>query len=173
MAEALTQKRDTGGADVRAVAADWIARLQAPDLDAAQAADFDAWLSADAANARAYDAALAVTLELEAAAPRIPEALADEPAPRRAGRRAWLIAGGVAAAATIALAVMPYDVLAPTKTETYATAKGEHRTLKLADGSTIEMNAGWRLSVTLERGERRVVLPEGEAVFDVAADKSR
>jgi transmembrane sensor len=169
MAKALTREADTR----RAAAADWIARLQAPDLDAAEAADFDAWLSTDPAHARVYDAALAVTLELEAAAPRIAEALAEEAPVRRPASRAWLIGGGLAAAAALVLAVAPYDLLAPTKTETYATAKGQHRTLKLADGSVIEMNAGSRLSVTLERGERRVALPEGEAVFDVAADKAR
>jgi transmembrane sensor len=166
----------------RAFAADWLVRLQAPDLDEAQAVEFDAWLEADAANARAYDAALAVMLELDAAAPEIlPKILGDiqsAPARRPGGarhntsRRGWLAAGGLAAAAAVALAILPFSALAPTA-QSFTTGKGEHRTVKLADGSTIELNAGSKLSVTLGRHDRHVVMPEGEAVFDVAADKAR
>jgi transmembrane sensor len=174
MSEALIR-----GDDVRrASAADWLVRLQAVDLDEAQAVEFDAWLGADAANARAYDAALAVMLELEAAAPEILDGIQTAPARRpggarpNTGKRGWLIAGGLAAAAALALAVMPFGAIAPA-TQSFATAKGEHRTVKLADGSTLELNAGTRLSVTLGRHDRHVVMPEGEAVFDVAADKAR
>ncbi|HEY2356726.1 MAG TPA: FecR domain-containing protein [Phenylobacterium sp.] len=88
-------------------------------------------------------------------------------------RRAWLAAGGLAAAATIAFAVLPASVFLPAATQTFETAKGEHRSIKLADGSTLELNAGSRLSVTLGAYSRRVVMDEGEAVFDVAPDKPR
>jgi transmembrane sensor len=163
----------TRGDDARrAQAADWLVRLQAPDADAAQACDFDAWLSAHPANAAAYDATLAVALELQSAADQIAEGL-DRAPRRRPAARGWLIAGGVAAAAALALAVMPYGMLAPAAAQTYATAKGEHRTVRLADGSTLELNAGTSLSVTLGRHERHVVMPQGEALFDVAADKAR
>ena len=156
----------------RAQAAEWIVRLQADDATDALACDFDAWLSAHPANAAAYDATLAVTLELQAAAGAIAEGLSAAPR-RRPASRGWLIAGGMAAAAALALAVMPYGMLAPATAQTYATAKGEHRTVKLADGSVVELNAGSNLSVTLGRHERHVVMPQGEAVFDVAADKAR
>lgn len=155
----------------RAQAADWLVRLQAPDLVDAEVVAFDAWLAAGPGNAAAYDAALAVMLELDAAAADIAGEL-DATPQRRPGRRGWIVAGGLAAAAAIALAVTPASLLAPA-TQTFATAKGEHRTVKLADGSTIELNAGSRLSVTLARHERRVAMPEGEAVFDVAADPAR
>ncbi|THD71157.1 FecR domain-containing protein [Phenylobacterium sp.] len=163
----------TRGDDARrAQAADWLVRLQAADATEAEACDFDAWLSVHPANAAAYDAALAVTLELQAASDGIVEGLAETPR-RRPASRGWLIAGGIAAAAALALAVMPYGALAPPLTQTYATGKGEHRTVKLADGSTLELNAGSSLSVTLGRHERHVIMPQGEAVFDVAADKAR
>src|SRR5579859_7565241 len=157
----------------RAQAADWLARLQAPDSTEAQACDFDAWLSVHPGNAAAFDATLAVTLELQASAEAIAEGLRDTPAPRRPAQRGWLVAGGLAAAAAIAFAVMPYGAIAPAPSQTYATAKGEQRTVKLADGSTLELNAGSTLSVTLDRHERHVAMPQGEAVFDVAADKAR
>ncbi|MFL5298521.1 MAG: FecR family protein [Phenylobacterium sp.] len=158
-----------------ASAADWLARLSAPDLADAELAEFDAWLAAPA-NASAYDAALAVSLELQAAASAI---LADLARPRRhpsgrpiVGRRGWLVAGGLAAAATIALAILPFTAIAPT-TQSLATGKGEHRSIKLADGSTIDLNAGSTLTVALGAHERRVVMGDGEAVFDVAHDPAR
>ena len=153
-------------------AADWLARLSGPESDVETATAFDAWVS-DPANGRAYDRALSVMLEIEAAAPRIVEAL-DEAAPRRRANlsRTWMAVGGLAAAAAIAVAVTPLSVIIP-ETLTYATAKGEHRTIKLADGSTVELNGGSRLIVTLRRNVRSLSLPEGEALFDVAPDKSR
>ncbi len=162
-------------------------RLQSPRLDEAEAVAFDGWLSAHPANIEAYDDVLAVTLELQNTAPAIGKAFEDgllhgkpiggKNAHRRspAATRGWLIAGGLAAAATVAVAVMPFAGLqtAGSAPKTYATAKGEHRTVKLADGSTIELNAGSSLSVALAPRERHVTLTEGEAVFDVAPDKTR
>jgi transmembrane sensor len=173
MSEAWTRGDDARPAQT---AADWLVRLQAPDVDETQALEFDAWLSAHPANAAAYDAALSVLLEIEAARAAIARELSAPPARQplsAAQRRGWLVAGGLAVAATVALAVMPFGALAPAATQTFITGKGEHRTVRLADGSTIEMNAGSRLSVTLGAHDRRVVLPEGEALFDVAADKTR
>ena len=162
----------------RAEAADWVVRLQAPDLTEAEALDFDAWLTASDANALAYDAALGVMQEVEASAPRIAYDLRRLPQARphfargANARRGWIVAGGLAAAATIALAVMPIGLLS-TPAQTFITAKGEHRTVKLADGTTVDLNAGTRMTVTLARHERRVSMPQGEAVFDVAADHAR
>ena len=173
MSEAWTRGDDAR----RAQAADWLVRLQSPDLDAAEAVEFDAWLAAHPANAAAYDATLAVALELDAAAGQIARELEAEGAkPARrpsAASRGWIVAGGLAAAATIVFALMPASLLLGPEAQSFATGKGEHRTVKLADGSVIELAAGSRLSVTLGRHERRVVLPEGEAVFDVAADVNR
>lgn len=162
----------------RAEAAEWLVRLQGSDLTEDQALAFDAWLSESSENARAYDAALAVTFEIEAAGPRIAFDLRRLPAPRphlasrSASRRGLIAAGGLAAAATVALAVLPSGLFSD-PTQTFTTAKGEHRTVTLADGTKVDLNAGTRMTVTLARHERRVSLPEGQAVFDVAADHSR
>jgi transmembrane sensor len=156
----------------RDTAADWLARLAAPDLDEAALAAFDAWLD-EPANAHAYDTVLAVTLEVQAAAPAILRQLKSAPARRRlVSPRGWLAAGGLAAAAALALAITPLNLLVPA-TQAYATAKGEHRTVRLADGSTIDLNAGSTLSVSLSGRERRVTMGDGEAVFDVAHDAAR
>ncbi|MBS0332673.1 MAG: FecR domain-containing protein [Proteobacteria bacterium] len=168
MAQALTTSDDAR----KGAAADWLARLSAADLDASEAEAFDAWAS-DPANGRAYDAALAVMLEVQAAAPSIMRQLEAQPAPRRrSASRAWIALGGVAAAVTLAVGLVPFGAFAP-KTQDFVTTKGEHRTVRLADGSTVEMNGGSTLKVTLARHERRLSLPQGEAIFDVAPDKAR
>lgn len=161
-----------GGDAARSEAADWVVRLQADDLTEADARAFDAWLQASPAHVRAYDAALAVWDEFDAAGPEVERALKAVRVRPQPSRRFYLAAGAVAAAAAVAVVVAPgWRPEAPPAG--YATATGEHRTVALADGSTIELNAGTRLSVALGRHERRVVLDEGQAVFDVAADPRR
>jgi len=55
----------------------------------------------------------------------------------------------------------------------YTTVAGEGRTLTLADGSRIELNGRTRLRVEYSRHERDIALLEGQALFQVAKDKSR
>jgi len=167
----------------RESAADWVVRLQSPlsapaELCVDEALSFDAWLDAHPANASAYDATLAVLLELEAAAPAVSARIGRKAerarlSPRRFSPHSWLAAVGAAAvAATVAVAVMPFGA-SQVASRTYITAKGEHRTLNLADGTVVDLNGSSKLTVALGRYDRRVTLPEGEAVFDVAPDKAR
>ena len=55
----------------------------------------------------------------------------------------------------------------------YATEIGERRSITLADGSTIDLNARSRLRIEFAKKERRVELLEGQALFQVAKDKNR
>ena len=50
---------------------------------------------------------------------------------------------------------------------------GEQRTIQLADGSTVELNARSRVEVRLTDRRRDVALIEGQALFRVAKDKHR
>lgn len=153
----------------------WIARLQGDGLTEADGLAFDAWLDASPENRAAYAAALATWHEFEGAAPQILRALdeADRPRRVRSPARPWFVAAGAIAAAVIMALVLLPQVLTPPRAQAYATARGQHLGVKLADGSTIDMNAETRLAVTLARHERRVVMGEGEAIFDVAADARR
>ena len=58
-------------------------------------------------------------------------------------------------------------------TEDYATAVGETREVKLADGSIITLNTGTRVGVTYSPGAREVWLEYGEATFTVAPQPER
>ncbi|WP_374468761.1 FecR domain-containing protein [Phenylobacterium sp.] len=156
----------------------WLARLQRPDLTGEDGMAFEAWLAETPANRAAYRQALDVWHQYEAAAAEVLAEL-EAPAPRRpaAARsmatRRWMVgAGGFAAAAAVALAVLP-PMITQAPTELYQTGRSQHRSLTLADGSTLHLNAETRLSVTLARNERRVVLEDGEAIFQVSADKDR
>lgn len=159
----------------RADAAAWVARLEAGDLGDAEATTFDAWLSASPANAAAFDVALAVSHDYSAAALPVARELARRRPPSAhggaMGRRAFVGVGAMAAAAALAVVVAPE--LTAARTQTYATAKGEHRTVRLADGSVLDLNGGARLTVTLGRHSRQVALDQGQAVFDVAHDARR
>lgn len=153
-------------------AGDWIVRLQSEDLDEANALAFDAWLSATPENARAYDAALAVAHEFAANAPAVRQGLRERRA-RPGGRRGlYLAAGSIAAAAAVAVVVIPALKPEPAP-QAYVTGVGQHRTVTLEDGTRIDLNASTRLTVALRRGERDVVMGEGQAVFDVAHDARR
>ena len=63
--------------------------------------------------------------------------------------------------------------LAPFHTDTYSTGIGEQRTVRLADGSTIELNALSKLHVHLSKDRRDIELTAGQALFHVAKDRSR
>lgn len=55
----------------------------------------------------------------------------------------------------------------------YATDIGEQRSIRLTDGSTVDLNSRSRLEVRFSDGERRVDLLEGQALFQVAKDTAR
>jgi transmembrane sensor len=55
----------------------------------------------------------------------------------------------------------------------YSTGIGEQRTVRLADGSTLELNARSKVRVHLGKDVRSVRLIEGEALFKVAHDPDR
>lgn len=155
----------------REAAAEWVVRLQAEDLHESDVRAFDAWLDASPANARAYDQALAVWTAYGREAERVSEALSQRRTAPISRRGLWFGAGAVAAAAAGALVLLPQ--LRSPATEVYATGVGQHRTITLADGSTLALNAATRLSVTLRRDRREVTLDQGEVIFDVAHDPRR
>jgi transmembrane sensor len=179
--------------EARIQAGAWIARLS---LDSAAANGregddgglaFDAWLAADPANAAAYRHALSLWHEFDARADDVLAELADanldlpsapvvtlvpRAARRPAAARWWVGAGGAALAAGLALAVMPNILTQPT-VQTFATAKGQHQHVKLADGAAIDLDAETRISVAYSGSERRVTLAEGQAIFDVVHDEKR
>ncbi len=158
-------------------AADWLTRLQRPEVDETDWLAFDAWLSEPGAQ-EAYDAIQAVDEEIFQRGSAIRGELSE---PRRvAAKRTFSIdwrwlggLGAAAAAAALAITVAPWGELLPQPDTLYTTAKGESRTLQLADGSRVDLNTDSHISVRLEKDARRVTVHEGQALFDVAHDGAR
>ncbi|MBW8812476.1 MAG: FecR domain-containing protein [Caulobacterales bacterium] len=156
-------------------AAAWVVRLEAGDLSEAEAIAFDGWLCEAPQNATAFDAALEVSQAYARRAAPITRLLSERRlAPMRRGvdRRVVMGAGAMAAAAAAAVVIAP-ELRGPSPGELYATAKGVRRRVQLADGSTVDLNAGTRLTVRFDGDARHVSLDGGQAVFDVAHDAAR
>jgi transmembrane sensor len=156
---------------VRERAAAWHVRLASEDAAEGDWLDFEAWLAADPSHRRAYEAVEKVWSLLDEAPASATTNVAS--LPRRPSRRA-MIWWGSAAASVAAVAVVGGAYWSNTpRPMTYDTAPGERRIVTLADGTHITLNGGSYLQVTLGRNERRVVMADAEAVFDVAKDPHR
>jgi transmembrane sensor len=80
----------------------------------------------------------------------------------------------LALAASVALlAAAGWVIWAQSVRGAYSTGVGEQRSITLADGSTVELNARSGVRVRFTGQERRVSLLQGEALFQVAKDVSR
>jgi len=175
----------------RAAASAWVVRLQAPGAGEAEWLSFEVWLRETPGGETAYDAAMSLWLLADAyGADGAGAESLDRDLERGARGRVstrplgWGMAalglGGLGAAATTAwmlLAVQQPAQLArprlvPTAT-IYATAKGERRTVTLADGTRLDLSGGSRVAVSPEPGLRRVSMDEGEVAFTVTHDPRR
>jgi transmembrane sensor len=104
--------------------------------------------------------------------PRLPPAppAAEPRALRKPTRRPVLAAAALALLASIAALFL---WIGSDAARSYSTGIGEQRTIQLADGSTVELNARSRVTVRLTEHRRDVALIEGQALFSVAKDKQR
>jgi transmembrane sensor len=182
----MTQATDTSKGrldDGAMAAADWVARLSGEPAEADWLA-FEAWLCGAPERRGAYDRALSLWLELDAKAEplslAVDKAVLDAERPMRGGAKVksngralgWgvsMMAIGVLAM-TVATALRPER---PTAPDVYATAKGERRDLVLSDGTHVALNTGSRISVSMRRHAREIVLAQGEAAFQVVHDPRR
>lgn len=165
-----------------AAAADWVVRLRAPEAGESDWLAFEAWLAAAPPNREAFDAAQRLWMEVDARREDLAtvlEAGGDRGAARRSAARTWrpaafaalAVAAGVALLAPLG-ANLAGGLTAP-KAAVYATAKGERRTLWLADGTRVDMNSDSHLSVRMAAGRREVTMEGAEAAFDVTHDPAR
>lgn len=95
---------------------------------------------------------------------------ADEIAALLFSRRR-LLASGMAAAAVGVTATAAWRYLSDV--ELYRTRVGERRVIVLADGSRVRLNTASTIEVAMKPGRRQVRLVKGEALFEVAHDRSR
>jgi transmembrane sensor len=175
-------------------AAECLLCLHDPDSAADERSAWTNWLAASDAHRDEYARMEELwRAPIDAEAVPMPDAAAlaadrDDPArplplpvplPRRAQQGPFLsrrMVGTVAAslllAAVAVWAVLP-DTAPPAATQLLHTARGETRTERLADGSTLVLGGETEIELRFERDARRLVLRNGEALFTVAHDPAR
>jgi transmembrane sensor len=157
------------------LASEWIARLNADDVSADDRARFEAWRTAHPMYARAYEALSTTWDQCTAARPIVravsfAESMRDAAvAPPRLRRRAFIAAAVAVMVATTGW--LYFDRLAPDTT--FSTTSGEHATISLTDGSTLELNSNSLARVDYSESRRVIHLEHGEAFFKVAHDIHR
>ncbi|MGJ4728101.1 FecR family protein [Luteimonas sp. SDU101] len=159
--------------DAERQASDWIARLQADDVDADDRARFKAWYDAHPRHARAYDALMATWRRFSDAG-RTVRAVSFGQAMHAATRvrRRRYGAAGLAAAAVLAMLTLGgwWQWRSPS---TFETGIGEHVAVSLPDGSRLELNSDSAVRVDYRDDARVIRLDRGEAFFTVAHAPTR
>ena len=178
-------------------AADWFIEFRAGELDAQARERFIAWLRRSPEHIQAYLEVAGAWAELPASDPHhridlasmIARARAEAdivPLPSSATSRAstQTVASGrrrarpsqrrVLVAASVILASVALGILwMGTRGETYTTGIGEQHTIRLADGSIVELNSRSSVRVRIGEHQRLAELHEGQALFHVARDPAR
>jgi transmembrane sensor len=175
-------------------ASTWFVEFRAGSLNAGRSEEFMAWLKASPEHIRAYLEVSRTYVQLPgegAVSPAETERLLNKararlgnevvsldthrssnlpvnlPAKHRVARLPYAIA------ASFLVLLLGAFALWMNQRGLYTTEAGEARTVTLADGSRIELNGRTRLRVALSSRERDIRLLEGQALFQVAKDKSR
>jgi len=144
---------------------------------------FKAWRKADprhAASVATYEKSLGILAEMPAVREPLESRFAapvaevvEIPRRRRSGYTAW-VGAGLAAALVLGGWVLTSRSPAPSADiQRLVTEAGVQQTLRLEDGSVINLNGGSEIRARLTPTERQVTLLSGEAHFDVAPDKAR
>lgn len=165
-------------------AAAWVLRASEVRDEPELAAAFEAWRGQSPANAQAYEDAAGVCdlITDEAASPELLQRRRDAlDRARVAGRKRWgparpdrrALAAGIAAAVAVPVALFGWRQFGTPEAQAYATGHGEQRTLVLADGSRLSLDALTKVEVTLARTERRIELVSGRMNIEVAKDPER
>ena len=171
-------------------ASEWFVEFRVGDVDAAARERFDEWLRRSPEHIRAYIEIARTYVEMpnpHGTKPLDVEALIayarsgenivpfdTVPQERaamhtRSPRRRFLAVAASALMVALAGGVWWQSARYPL----YSTDIGERRSITLADGSTVDLNARSKLRVEFSKNERRVELLDGQALFQVAKDKSR
>lgn len=153
----------------RAEAAAWLARLRAEDRSPEDEAAFRHWLSADPANAAAFDAVNAVW-DCAGALDRDLRGVTPPPAASHGVSRRTLMRalGGALVLGGGAFAFAEYA-----EAGVYETDVGEQRHVALSDGTELMLDTCTRLRVRYTDAHRRIDLQYGRANFRVAPDGGR
>ena len=177
--------------EIDAAACDWFIRRRLPDWSADDEVALSAWLAADSRHRAAYaeaqrlwsdlaEVALPATTAVGLAPPRprvserkLPERRAGAVAGPLPGRRRLIWPAAVAACLLASAGGWYAWEQTPRFEMTATTAAGETRQLQLPDGSRIDLNFASEIRVRYYPRRRELVMPAGEAFFNVEPDRTR
>lgn len=160
-------------------AALWAARSANEAMEAEHQAEREAWLAADRRHQGAYLRACAVLHMMENAVVQgnaTPTAGNDNaPVPPVEALRSsrWPVRLGIGGAAIAACAAGLLYLGIPVRPGSGIAETPVRREMALADGSTVTLGEGGRISAALEKDSRNITLQSGEATFHVAKDRAR
>ena len=166
---------------LRQEAAEWFARLNTRRIDASTLEAFRQWRKAPGRRAAFAEiealygrsAQLADAPEIRAA---LEAALARKPRASKRRIGAFVLASAVAFILVSTLATTgPWRLtnLPDPLGQTYATAIGEQRNLRLADGSRLWLDTDTRVTVRFRPEARMITIAQGQALFEVAPAPER
>ena len=149
-------------------AAQWLVRLHSGQAAAADHAACAAWRHADPAHERAWQRAERLSQKFGAvpAAVGVPVLARQARGNRRAAVRTLAVLGTAAPAAWLGWRLAPWD----SWTADHATATGERREVRLADGSRVLLDTGSAIDVRIDGLQRTVQLRAGAIQVTTAAD---
>jgi len=191
------QTADKVNPRVRERAAEWLVAFCEREVDASGRQAFDRWLRTSPEHVRAYLQMSALwestgllvestKIDMEALVQRAlcehnvlslpakevpPRFSPGATSPQPSVSPAWrAIAASLLFACAIAGAMVWWQLM---RTPMYETGAAEQRTVRLPDGSTVQLNARSRIELHFTQHERAIDLVEGEAMFSAAKDPGR
>jgi transmembrane sensor len=162
--------------EVEREASEWIARLNANDVSVEDRRRFEAWHAAHPLHARTYADLSDTWRQLTAAGPFVravsfANSMKDTASVRTPLGRSAFVA---AAACVVLVGALSWLYVAKRMPDTaYHTAIGEHASIALPDGSTLELNSNSAARVDYSKTARVIRLEQGEAFFTVTHDTHR
>jgi transmembrane sensor len=176
-------------AQVSEEAAEWFVQFRTGELDIGDREAFDAWVRTSPEHLRAYLEIAAIwnegsaldaervldvdTLIARARADgnvvRLSESAVEQKvSPSIRSRGLYALAAAFALITFVTMALLWFH-----RVPEYVTGIGEQRSIRLPDGSTVEINSHSRVRVGFTETERSVELLDGQALFSVAKDPAR
>jgi len=157
---------------IDACAAKWIERSDREEWSRTNQAELDAWLAQSPAHAVAYLRLYDAWNRADRLAALRPPKLEQTASARSGG---WMIFLRIAAVfGVIAVAgLLSANYLLTSKEQEFSTPIGGRETIRLSDGTVIELNTGTALRIRAGNYQRQVTLVRGEAYFQVRHDAAR
>lgn len=161
-------------------AAHWAARLDGGELSVQDRSALETWLTVAPGRRALLSAYCQFSADLEQQMPLLAGIRVSEADPRNLVETArplpWLrrpILAGVMLTTAAAVALLLWVNRTPMQDFALVTPVAQRRTMTLADGTLVELNAQTSLRVDLKREVRQVRLASGEAFFTVTKDSAR